>query len=132
MRRPGPVRGGDGSHCYCAITLSGMRHERTTAGPVIVRYVVAGAGRSAIRDLVGTARTCIIEIGRELIAAKAQVAHGEWLPWLRDEFEWGETTARKYMQVAEAFKSALGVDFAGLTIDASALYALSAPDGPLR
>jgi hypothetical protein len=83
-----------------------------------------------IRDLVGVARTCIIEIGRELIAAKAKVGHGEWLPWLKDEFDWGETTAWKYMQVAKAFKSSLGEDFTGLTIDATALYALSAPDVP--
>jgi hypothetical protein len=31
-----------------------------------------------IRDFVGVARTCIIEIGRKLIAAKAEVAHGDW------------------------------------------------------
>jgi hypothetical protein len=39
----------------------------------------------------------------------------------KDEFGWGETTARKYMLVADSFKSALGVDFTGLTIDATAL-----------
>jgi hypothetical protein len=84
-----------------------------------------------IRDLVGTARTCIIEIGRELIAAKGELAHGDWLPWLEAEFGWGETTARKYMQVAEMFaKSSLGADFEALTIDATALYALASPDVP--
>jgi hypothetical protein len=30
-----------------------------------------------IRDLVGPARTCIVEIGRELIAAKAERPRGE-------------------------------------------------------
>jgi hypothetical protein len=39
-----------------------------------------------IRDLVGTTRTCIIEVGRELIAAKGELSHGEWLPWLDVEF----------------------------------------------
>jgi hypothetical protein len=34
------------------------------------------------------ARTCIIEIGRELIAAKSEVVHGQGLPWLRAEFGW--------------------------------------------
>jgi hypothetical protein len=34
------------------------------------------------------------------------------------------------MRVADAFKSALDADFTGLTIDATALYALSAPDVP--
>ncbi len=84
-----------------------------------------------IRDLVGTARVCIIEIGRELIAAKREVVHGDWLPWLRDEFGWTERTAQKYIAVAQAFgKYELGSHFDGLTIDATALYALSAPDVP--
>lgn len=34
------------------------------------------------------------------------------------------------MRVAEAFKSTTLVDFNGLTIDATALYALTAPDVP--
>jgi hypothetical protein len=33
-----------------------------------------------IRSLVNVARGCIIEIGRELIAAKAELHHGQWLP----------------------------------------------------
>ena len=81
-----------------------------------------------IRDLVGVARTCIIEIGRELIAAKTEVEHGEWLDWLETEFGWAERTARNYMTVAEAFKSATLADMV-LTIDATALYALASPDG---
>ena len=83
-----------------------------------------------IRDLVGVARTCIIEIGRELIAAKAEVGHGNWLDWIEGEFGWDERTARRYVAVAEAFKSVTVADFTGLTIDATALYALSAPDVP--
>jgi hypothetical protein len=31
-------------------------------------------------DLVGVARTCIIENGPEPIAAQGQAYHGEWLP----------------------------------------------------
>ena len=81
-----------------------------------------------IRDLVGTARTCIIEIGRELIAAKTQVVHGGWLPWLKEEFGWSVRTADNYMSVA--YKFATVANFDGLTIDATALYALSAPDVP--
>jgi hypothetical protein len=44
--------------------------------------------------LVGVARTCIIEVGRELTAAKAEVVHGEWLPWLDQQLGWSERTAR--------------------------------------
>lgn len=87
-----------------------------------------------IRSLVNVVRGCIIEVGRELIAAKAELPHGEWLPWLEREFGWDERTARRYMQVAEAFtiKSDSVSDFTGLTIDATALYALSAPAVPIE
>ena len=83
-----------------------------------------------IRDLVGTARVCIIEVGRELIAAKAEVGHGGWLDWIEGEFGWSERTAENYMLVARKFASV--ADFSGLTIDATALYALAAPSVPQR
>jgi hypothetical protein len=79
-----------------------------------------------IRDLVTVTRGCIIEIGRELIAAKAEVRHGEWLQWLDREFGWSIETARKFMQVAEAFPEIP----TRLEFDASALYALSSSDVP--
>lgn len=81
-----------------------------------------------IRNLVDVARGCIIEVGRELIAAKAEVAHGEWLPWLEREFGWSIRTADNYMNVAAKFASV--ANFSGVTIDATALYALSAPEVP--
>jgi hypothetical protein len=81
-----------------------------------------------IRDLVGAARTCIIEIGRELIAAKGELPHGDWLPWLETEFGWSVRTADNYMNVAHKFASVANFD--GLTIDATALYALASPDVP--
>lgn len=76
------------------------------------------------------ARVCIIEIGRELIAAKVKVGHGNWLRWLKEEFGWSHDVAAKYMRVAEAFQISLPAKFDGLTIDASALYVLSAPEAP--
>lgn len=44
----------------------------------------------------------IIEIGRELIAAKAQVPHGRWAEWL-NKIQWNDRTARRFMAVAERF-----------------------------
>lgn len=41
-----------------------------------------------------------IRAGDALTAAKAQVQHGEWLPWLEKNVEASERTARAYMQVA--------------------------------
>jgi hypothetical protein len=41
-----------------------------------------------------------LEAGRLLIEAKGLVAHGGWLPWLRENFEGSGRTARIYMMVA--------------------------------
>jgi hypothetical protein len=38
--------------------------------------------------------------GQLLIAAKKQLKHGEWLPWLRDHCAMPERTARLYMRLA--------------------------------
>jgi hypothetical protein len=38
--------------------------------------------------------------GRMLVEAKAQIPHGEWLPWLAQNFEGSQRTARTYMLVA--------------------------------
>jgi hypothetical protein len=82
----------------------------------------------AIRVLGRRVAGDIIEIGNRLIAVRERLPHGRWLPWLDQEFGWGETTARKFMAVAESFgESSLSVD---LPIDASALYALAGPTVP--
>jgi hypothetical protein len=41
-----------------------------------------------------------IRAGMALIAAKGQVRHGEWLPWLAANFDASEDTAQGYMKVA--------------------------------
>jgi hypothetical protein len=41
-----------------------------------------------------------IRAGELLIQAKAQVRHGKWLPWLRENFERSERTAQLYMSLA--------------------------------
>jgi hypothetical protein len=38
--------------------------------------------------------------GELLIEAKARVAHGEWLPWLKANFDFSEKTAQNYMRLA--------------------------------
>ena len=85
-----------------------------------------------IRSLVNVVRGCIVEIGRELIEAKADVGHGNWLRWLHDEFGWDQKTAWNYMRVTETFGGKLGTvpNLNDLTIEATALYALAAPDAP--
>ena len=45
----------------------------------------------------------IIEIGKRLIEAKAQLKHGEWLPWLREKVEFSESSAQRFMQLAREY-----------------------------
>lgn len=69
----------------------------------------------------------IIEIGRDLIATKEALPHGQFLPWIEAEFGMGEHTARRFMGVARQYsdKSSIVRD-----LDPTALYELAAPKTP--
>lgn len=41
------------------------------------------------------------EQGDDLREVKERLNHGEWLPWLKENFSKDERTARRYMQLAE-------------------------------
>jgi hypothetical protein len=45
----------------------------------------------------------IIETGRDLLAMKELLEHGQFQEWLHAEFAWTDRTARNYMQVVEQF-----------------------------
>jgi hypothetical protein len=70
----------------------------------------------------------VIEIGRQLNAIRPLFEYGKWEPFLRDKLGLSPASARRFMQVAEAWgaKSFLGNDLAG--IDRHALFMLSAPE----
>lgn len=69
----------------------------------------------------------IIEIGRELTAIKAELPHGQFLPWIAAEFEMTPWTANQFMNAADRFgdKNEI-ITYFKPTI----LYALSAPSTP--
>jgi hypothetical protein len=46
-----------------------------------------------------------IRAGELLIEAKARTKHGEWLPWLGDNFEFTDRTASTYMRLSANRKS---------------------------
>lgn len=90
-----------------------------------------------IRDLVKVERHCIIEIGRELLAARERI-HSErpWEDWLQAEFKWNERRARRYMEIAKVYRD-VPVDAATdaassvtINMDMGALRVLAAPDVP--
>lgn len=45
----------------------------------------------------------IIEVGKELTAAKQEVPHGEWQNWLDENFNLSQQSANRFMRVAERF-----------------------------
>ena len=56
----------------------------------------AAACEASGRKTVEHAATC----GRALLAAKAQVKHGEWLDWLAENFHQSRRVADRYMEIA--------------------------------
>lgn len=65
---------------------------------------LAAGINEAHEQAVGAARTAIEharQCGEMLLAAKAKVKHGEWLPWLEKNCRVKERQARNYMRVAE-------------------------------
>jgi len=80
---------------------------------------------AALKDSLAHA----IAAGELLLEAKTQLAHGQWLPWLRDHCTISERTAQLYMRVAKnraEIESQIRNDVADLSLsEATALLMLS-------
>jgi hypothetical protein len=66
-----------------------------------------------------------IRAGDLLREAKAQLAHGEWLPWL-DQCDISDRTARHYMRLSRYAPELKSANFADLTIT-DAVHAIEKP-----
>ncbi|MEZ2406939.1 DUF3102 domain-containing protein [Bosea sp. RCC_152_1] len=85
---------------------------------------------NAIRDRIkaGIERIKVdrIKIGNDLIEAKSILKHGEFGPWLKENFNWSESSAHKFMKLAElAAKSVKITD-----LKPSVAMTLAAPSTP--
>jgi len=80
-----------------------------------------------IKGLLRRTAQDIIDIGEKLSEVKQELGHGHFLAWLRAEFDWSESAARKFMQVHRKFKT---VQLTNLDIATSALYLLAADSTP--
>jgi N6-adenosine-specific RNA methylase IME4 len=78
-----------------AITLFEASNSLTDLAARIRREHEAAAGRFKL------ALQHAMAAGALLIEAKAQLSHGQWLPWLRDYCRVPERTAQLYMRLAE-------------------------------
>ena len=76
-----------------------------------------------IKGLLRRTAQDIVDIGEKLSEVKQELGHGQFLVWLRTEFDWSESAARKFMQVHRKFKT---VNFTHLNIATSAMYLLAA------
>jgi hypothetical protein len=66
-------------------------------------YELATRIKSAHADVMKTRRDVVrkaIDLGADLIAAKKQVGHGKWLPYLKDNCKLSDKTAQDYMKVS--------------------------------
>lgn len=89
--------------------------------------IVVQQRTTEIKTLLRRTAQDIIDIGLKLSEVKQELGHGHFLAWLRTEFDWSESAARKFMQVSRQFKT---VKFTDLNIAPSALYLLSADSTP--
>jgi hypothetical protein len=92
------------------------------------------------RDVERHARSMLdsaIECGRLLDAAKSRLPHGDWLPWLAENFDGSVRNAQVYMRLHEHRDEVLGSRdsnaqrAAHLTLDA-ALRNIATPREPVR
>ena len=77
-----------------------------------------------IRICKQQAGAALLEIGKRLIEAKAQLGHGEWLSWLKEEVEFSEVTAQRFMRLAREYPNPSPVTDLGAT---KALVLLALP-----
>ena len=89
-------------------------------------------------EIVGALRTSVeaaVRIGKLLSEQKAELAHGEWLPWIEANLPFTDRTAQKYMRVYEGRpalpegKSEPGSDLS-LTAAYRAIGVLAEPSEP--
>lgn len=78
-----------------------------------------------IRGLIAVSAGNIIEIGKELLAAKDEIPHGEFSKWVEHELSMQERTAQRFMAVARKFQDRRVIGF-----DPTALYLLASPSVP--
>lgn len=74
--------------------------------------------------LKSKAGEAILEIGKRLTEAKAQLNHGEWLPWLEEKVGFSTVTAQRFMRLAEEYSNASPVTLLGTS---KALQLLALP-----
>jgi hypothetical protein len=88
---------------------------------------LANIARDAANRIKGRVRASILDTGRDLIAVKAGMKHGQFGVWLRAEFAMTERTAENYMNGARWLD---GKSEMLSLLPPAAVYVLAAPSAP--
>ena len=96
----------------------------------VINAEAAELVKSATEKIIALQRRAVAdvaEIGAELIRVKAAVGQGNFLGWIKAEFDWSERSAQNYMSVAER----IGADAKRLSyLPLATVYRLAAPSTP--
>src|SRR5262249_33551007 len=99
-------RGGVGKEPK-VVTESILPAERIDSNPGPALPDLAQRIHAGYAEIEAAGR-CFLErvrdVGRLLLAAKAQLLHGQWLPWIEAHCPFAERTARLYMAVADRWE----------------------------
>ena len=96
----------------------GMNGQPPEAGPRDLELI-----ENEILFYKRNAGQSILEIGKRLNEAKAQLSHGEWLPWLRGKVDISERSAQDFMRLAREYSKSAEIADLGAS-KALALLAL--------
>ncbi len=89
--------------------------------------IVVQQRTSEIKTLMRRTASDTVDIGQKLTEVKQQLGHGNFMSWLKSEFNWSVSAATRFMQVSEQFKF---VNLVNRAIAPSALYELATPSTP--
>jgi hypothetical protein len=109
---------------------SGFGRSQPPTTPVVPSLDVLAGRIRAEHEQVGRALTSALDhalrAGDLLIEAKAQLGHGQWLPWLAEHCRFAERTAQAYMRLARNREQLKAQSVADLGVG-EALALLAAP-----
>lgn len=80
--------------------MTSRRHLAVVEPPLEELALEANRRHALCREAAWAIVEHALTAGEALLAAKAQVQHGAWLPWLAANFDGSERTAQLYMTVA--------------------------------
>jgi len=104
--------------------------EPATAQATGIGKMALDACAARIRALKKSTVENVIEIGKELIIAKAQLGHGRFGKWLEAEVTMSERTAERFVRAADWAGWAKVKSDSLSDLDVTSVYLLSAPSTP--